>query len=178
MPSKTSPPPQPAKTSPYTPTLPVYPANVVALLSTISVSEGTFGDGDNGYNVLAGNTLFEGYADHPRKLVHIVNSKGGVYDTTAAGRYQILARFYDIYKVQLRLPDFSPASQDAIAVQLLKECGAYALILAGRAAPAIQAASSRWASLPNLQGASSYGQPVQKLDRLVLAYQRFGGAAV
>lgn len=152
------------------------PANLVALLSTISVSEGTFGDGDNGYNVLAGGQLFNSYADHPRIVVDLRNKAGDVVvRTTAAGRYQILEGIYDAYKTRLGLTDFSPDAQDAIAIQLLKEVGAYAMILAGNASGAIQACSGRWASCPNVSGASAFGQPVQKLNTLILAYQRFGG---
>ena len=61
----------PVKVSPYAPIPAAYAPNIVAFLSTIAVSEGTFGEGDNGYNVLAGGKLFEGYADHPRVQMHI-----------------------------------------------------------------------------------------------------------
>ncbi len=77
---------------------------------------------DNGYDVIVGSTperpiLFEGYADHPRRKIAEENDSwdrdGKVDYSTAAGRYQILARYYDHYRQQLGLPDFSPASQDA-----------------------------------------------------------------
>ncbi len=60
--------------------------NQKAFLDMISISEGTYGKGDNGYNVIVGGALWEhGYADHPRVLVDF--PKLGI-KSTAAGRYQ------------------------------------------------------------------------------------------
>ena len=36
--------------------------------------------------------------------------------STGAGRYQLLSRWWDAYHKQLGLKDFSPKSQDAVAV--------------------------------------------------------------
>src|SRR5207249_4184708 len=91
--------------------------------------------------------------------------------STAAGRYQILARYFDAYKKQLGLPDFSPASQDAIAMQMVKECKALGDISAGRFADAVTKCASRWASLPG----ATYGQHVNKIAALQAAYQAAGG---
>lgn len=167
----------PIKISPYTQLLAANkPINLKAFLSTIKVSEGTFGDGDDGYNVLVGGHLFDSYDDHPRILVDVRDKEGNIIErSTAAGAFQVLEHNFDIYKPQLGLPDFGHDSQDAIAVQMLKETGSYALILSGNITAAIVAASSRWASFPNVSGASAYGQPVQKMNTLVLAFQRFGG---
>src|SRR5271155_5299338 len=95
--------------------------NREAFLSTIAWSEGTsrVAGSDNGYNVLVGGTLFTSYADHPRVSVFL--PKLNIY-STAAGRYQLLERYFDSYKALLDLPDFSPASQDAIALQQIDEC--------------------------------------------------------
>lgn len=146
--------------------------NMTAFLSMIAYSEGT----DNGrqptknkgYDVIVGGSLMTSYADHPRKLVDL--PKLGI-KSTAAGRYQILAKFYDAYKKQLRLPDFSPASQDAIALQLIRECKATDDVEAGRIADAVHKCRSRWASLPG----AGYGQHEQKLDKLIAVYKASGG---
>ncbi|MGC7995735.1 lysozyme, partial [Salmonella enterica] len=74
--------------------------------------------------------------------------------STAAGRYQLLARYFDAYKKQLNLPDFSPASQDAIALQQIKERGALADVDAGRFDIAVGKVRNIWASLPG----AGYGQ--------------------
>lgn len=142
--------------------------NEKAFLTMLATSEGTEHIGkERGYNVLVGGTLFKGYADHPRVKIRL-NSK---LSSTAAGRYQILERVFDAYKIKLRLPDFSPASQDAIAMQLIRECRALDLINKGRIRDAINACSSRWASLPG----AGYGQRENSLTGLIRAYQQAGG---
>jgi muramidase (phage lysozyme) len=130
-------------------------ANMRAFLSTIAYSEGTDNGrqptSDHGYDVVVGGSLFTDYSDHPRKLVRL---KSLGISSTAAGRYQVLKRYYDHYKAQLKLPDFSPASQDRIAIQLIRECGAFADIEEGRIETALHKCRSRWASLPG----AGYGQ--------------------
>lgn len=149
--------------------------NLVAFLDTIAYSEGTDKAGqptkDRGYDVLVGGGLFTGYADHPRKLIDL--PRLGI-KSTAAGRYQILARFYDVYKAQLKLPDFSPRSQDLIAIQLIRECKALDDIDTGRIGDALGKCKSRWASLPG----AGYGQHEHKLDTLITVFKRRGGVIV
>jgi muramidase (phage lysozyme) len=142
--------------------------NLRAFLDMIAVSEGTKGHGDDGYNVIVGGDLFTGYADHPRRVVTL-NRQG--LKSSAAGRYQILARYFDAYKAQLKLPDFSPASQDAIAVQMIRERGAMADILAGRFSAAVHKVRNVWASLPG----AGYGQRENELADLRVAYMQAGG---
>lgn len=134
----------------------------------IAISEGTKHLGDNGYNVIVGGALFHSYKDHPRVLVNL--PKLGI-KSTAAGRYQILARYYDAYKKQLNLPDFSPKSQDKIALQLIRECNALADVDAGRFAQAVYKCNSRWASLTG----SPYKQHTHSIEFLTKAYIDSGG---
>lgn len=140
--------------------------NLKAFLDMIAHSEGTFGRGDDGYNVLVGGKLFNGYADHPRQVVDL-----GRIKSTAAGRYQILARFYDAYKKLLHLPDFGRGSQDAIATKMIREQDAMADVEAGRFDIAVQKCSNIWASLPG----AGYGQHENKLADLKDAYSKAGG---
>ena len=144
--------------------------NRKAFLTMIAVSEGTAGLGDNGYNVLYGGGLFTGYADHPR-LVRTMKIKGKMVPSSAAGRYQILARYYDSYRHILSLPDFSPASQDAIALRMMRECIALMDVDVGRIEQAIRKCASRWASFPG----AGYKQHEQKLQTLLDAYVAAGG---
>lgn len=130
---------------------------------------------DNGYNVLVGSTpdhprLFSSYVDHPRQLIQ-VDHNGKAIPSTAAGRYQILARYFDTYKRQLGLKDFSPASQDAIALQMIGECRALDDIDLGLLATAVNKCRSRWASLPG----AGYGQHENDFAQLAAAYRRAGG---
>lgn len=146
--------------------------NMKAFLDMLAYSEGTDNErqktNNHGYDVIVGGSLFTDYSDHPRNLISL--PKLGI-KSTAAGRYQVLAKFYDAYKKQLHLPDFSPASQDAIAMQLIRECKATADIEAGHIADAIHKCRSRWASLPG----AGYGQHEQKLDKLIQVYKAAGG---
>ena len=47
---------------------------------------------------------------------------------TGAGRYQLLSRWWDAYRKQLGLKDFSPKSQDAVALRQIKERSALPMI--------------------------------------------------
>jgi muramidase (phage lysozyme) len=58
--------------------------NLKAFLDTIATSEGTYGCGDDGYNVIVGGDLFDDYSKHPDVLVTL--NKAGL-KSTAAGRY-------------------------------------------------------------------------------------------
>jgi len=150
----------------------VMSKNMRAFLDAIAYSEGTDNGRqptkNHGYDVIVGGGLFNDYSDHPRKLINL--PRLGI-KSTAAGRYQILARYFDVYKKQLRLPDFSPTSQDAIAIQLIRECKAVDDIEAGRIADALHKCRSRWASLPG----AGYGQHEQNLDKLIAVYKSAGG---
>jgi muramidase (phage lysozyme) len=145
--------------------------NVTAFLDMLAVSEGT-DDGrqptnDDGYDVLVGGKLFTGYSDHPNVLVKLNAS----LSSTAAGRYQILYRYWLHYKAMLKLPDFGPLSQDRYAIQQIKERGAIADIQAGRFDEAVAKVRNIWASLPG----AGYGQHEQKIECLRDAYVRAGG---
>jgi len=137
----------------------------------VAHSEGTAGKGDDGYNVLVDGGLFHSYRDHPRVLVDLPHL--GI-KSTAAGRYQLLARFYDVYKKQLRLSDFGYDAQDAIALQQVRECAALDDVDAGRVEAAIKKCCHIWASLPG----AGYGQHENKMAVLVAAFREAGGVAV
>jgi muramidase (phage lysozyme) len=150
-------------------------ANRCAFLDMIAASEigpELLAVSDDGYNVLVGSTsahplLFHGYGEHPNVLTDL----GHGLKSTAAGRYQILYRFWTAYRDRLRLPDFSPLSQDLYALRQLKERSALPLIDAGDVAAAVTACAPIWASLPG----AGYGQHEQALEHLVAAYRTAGG---
>ena len=143
--------------------------NTRAFLDMLAYSEGTAGP--NGYRTLFGGTLFESYADHPRQSFQFTDKKGRTLRTTAAGRYQFLSRTWDALKAQLNLPDFSPASQDAAALELVRQRGALRDVQAGRIVQAIQKCAPIWASLPG----AGYDQPERKLSSLLTTYAQAGG---
>lgn len=150
--------------------------NVVAFLDTLAFAEGTSTSRftkDDGYDVIVEGIdgspkTFIDYADHPNRLVK-VNNKG--LSSTAAGRYQQLHRYWPAYKKQLKLPDFSPLSQDRLAIQLIKERRALEDVKAGRFADAVHKCNTIWASLTG----SPYGQKTWPLATLMKVYLDKGG---
>lgn len=92
--------------------------------------------------------------------------------STAAGRYQLIKRTWLGCKAVLKLPDFEAASQDAAAIELIREAGALDLVNGGEVQDAIAKCSGIWASLPF----STAGQPRRALADLVSAYTSAGGA--
>lgn len=140
--------------------------NVYAFLGMLRVSEGTAGP--DGYRTLVGGSLFNSFADHPRTLVWLPSL--GI-NSSAAGAFQILRGTWDGVRGKLGLPDFSPLSQDAAAIELIRQRGALADVRAGRFAVAIQKCRKEWASLPG----AGYGQRENSLARLETAYRQAGG---
>lgn len=146
--------------------------NLNAFLDLIAFSEGVKGVGDDGYNIIVGFSQFpntmRGYLDHPRTLVTL-NNKG--LKSTAAGRYQILARYFDSYRKLLKFNDFSPESQDRIAIKMIEEQKALPLIESGDVIQAIAKCSNIWASFPG----NGYGQKQNEIGILVKKFVEFGG---
>lgn len=131
---------------------------------------------DDGYNICVGSTphklilfptLADGtpdYSKHPDIFNHET-------DSTAAGRYQLLFRFWQAYQLKLDLPDFGHASQDAIFFQQVKERNGLALIDEGQFDACILRINNIWASLPG----SPYGQHTNKLADLRAYFVTRGG---
>ena len=156
------------------------PDNRSAFLDMIAFAEGTYPghplSRDRGYDVIVtgsdGHEIFDDYRAHPfadgRKAKHV---KGEIW-STASGRYQFMRKDYWHYKALLHLPDFGPASQDAWAMQLIKERRALADIDAGHFQIAVAKVSNLWASLP---GANYPGQKMRQMSALEDLYERAGG---
>jgi muramidase (phage lysozyme) len=155
--------------------------SVTWFMDLIGFSEGTTIAGgsrltkNDGYDVnvtgVNGPSIFTDYSDHPQIEVE-VNHKG--LKSSAAGRYQIESKEWNIYKVRLSLPDFSPLSQDLYCLEQLKERHAVALILSGNVQTAIEACSNIWASFPG----NNYGQGGRSMSDLVKYYDSFAAKVV
>jgi lysozyme len=89
--------------------------------------------------------------------------------STASGAYQINLPTYREFAPQLGITDFSPASQDALALSILKKSGAYDAAAAADIPQAFALASKRWASLPG----SSAGQRPKSLDVAQNLFDKF-----
>ena len=149
--------------------------NEKAFLDMLAYAEGTSTSKytkNNGYDVIVGGidspNTFASYADHPMILV-TVNRKG--LKSTAAGRYQQMKKDWLHYKALLKLPDFSPISQDLLALQHIRECRALPDVHAGRIETAIKKCRNIWASLPG----AGYGQREHRLEDLIKQFRLAGG---
>ena len=119
------------------------------------------------YDVIVGGELFTDYSDHPHQTCPL-NPK---LKSTGAGRFlQLLSRWWDAYRKQLGLKDFSPKSQDAVALQQTGR-GALHMIDRGDIRQAIDRCSNIWASLPG----AGYGQFEHKADSLIAKFKEAGG---
>ena len=153
---------------------------MLAFLDMVGKSEGTTNSShtlNHGYDIIVTGISgkperFTDYTDHPfangRKAKQI--NSHGLY-STASGKYQILVKFWPYYKRILKLKDFGPESQDKVAVQLIKECGAIGDVEEGRLGRAIPKCARIWASLPG----NEYGQRTHKFETLLAFYKDSGG---
>ncbi|TKD40695.1 glycoside hydrolase family 24 protein [Azotobacter chroococcum] len=162
-------------------------ANLCAFLDMLAWSEGTSTSRytkNDGYDVIVQGIdltpndgvddapdIFTDYSDHPGNMI-VVNRKG--LKSSAAGRYQLLLRFWKVYKSLLNLKDFSPLSQDLVAIRQIKERRALDDIHAGRIVTGIGKCSGIWASLPG----AGYGQREHKAEDLVAHFIAAGGVMV
>lgn len=152
----------------------VHP-NLAAFLDMLAWSEGTDNGRqktmDRGYDVIVGGGNFTGYKDHPRVMVALPAL--GI-KSSAAGRYQLLGRYWDAYRKSLQLTQFDPLSQDKVAIQQIKEQKAIAQIERGDLEGAVKSCKNIWASLPG----AGYQQHENHILKLAAAYEAAGGVIV
>jgi muramidase (phage lysozyme) len=125
-----------------------------ALLETIAWAEGAK------YNILFGGQTFSDYSTHPN-----IKVTKGKYVSTAAGKYQIL---YRTWKAS-GYTDFTPKTQDLIAINLIARTKALPLLNKGDMKGVFDAISYVWASIPP----SRYGQPVKKYQELINVFNSY-----
>lgn len=158
--------------------------NVRAFLEAIAYAEGTANRPDPYRVCYAYSHTIKSFADHPTALkewpgVVLTDEQcrgaglGAGCKSTAAGKYQITLTTWREVKPVLGLTDFTPASQDRAAIELLRRKGALDRIRRGDLVGAIAAARSTWASLP---GANYAGQGMRSLGQVQTAFLNAGGA--
>jgi lysozyme len=144
-------------------------SNTRAFLSMLSAAEGT---GAHGYYTLFGGQPFLELDTHPGvRTWGEWTEPGKMNYTTAAGRYQITLTTWRRLAAKMGLADFSPATQDAMALELLREAGAAEDVRAGRFDAALQKVSGLWASLPYSRAPQAHRSP----DFVADAYEAAGG---
>ena len=115
-----------------------------AFLDTLAWSEGTDNGRqktrNHGYDVIVGGELFTDYSDHPRKLVTLKPK-------TQINRRRTLPASFPLVGClpQAAWPGDFPKSQDAVALQQIKERGALPMIDRGDICQAIDRCSNIWA---------------------------------
>jgi muramidase (phage lysozyme) len=112
---------------------------------------------DADYNTIVGGKVFTDYSKHPGIVGITTKSEG---KSTAAGRYQITETTYKDVAPKLNITDFKPESQDAIALELIKQNNALDDVKSGRFDKAINKLGKVWASFPS----STYGQKKRSWD--------------
>lgn len=146
--------------------------NLLRFLDLIAWSEGTSTSPltkCDGYDVIVsgiyGRNVFDDFSDHPfdHGRAPIVVRANPLLQSTASGRYQLMRHWWQAYRVELKLDDFSPRSQDLVAVQQIRERNALPLIEAGNFEAAIEACSNIWASFPG----NDYGQGAHSMATLL-----------
>lgn len=127
--------------------------NVAAFLKAIAAAEG--GGYDFKYGALKGRSndrwRFTDMSTHP--------GPGIDGRTTAAGMYQITRPTWEYHGAKLGLRDFSPRTQDLIAVEILRSLGVIEAIKAGRVVEAMPKVARIWAALPKGPGQTNHYPP-------------------
>ena len=120
---------------------------------------------NHGYDAGPGGELVTDYSRSPSQTCH-------AKPKTQINRRRTLPASFPLCGChqQLGLKDFSE-SQDAVALQQIKERGALPMIDRGDIRQAIDRCSNIWASLPG----AGYGQFEHKADSLIAKFKEAGG---
>ena len=146
--------------------------NVAAFLKAIAEAEG--GAYDFKYGALKGRAndrwRFTDTSTHP--------GPGIDGKTTAAGMYQITRPTWQHHGGKLGLRDFSPRTQDLIAVEILRSLGVIEQIKAGEIAAVMPKVARTWAALPKGPGQGNH-YPHQRhvsFEHFLSNYLQAGGS--
>lgn len=146
--------------------------NVAAFLKAIAVAEG--GAYDFKYGALKGRSndrwRFTDTSTHP--------GPGIDGKTTAAGMYQITRPTWQHHGGKLGLTDFSPRTQDLIAVEILRSLGVIDAIKVGEIAEVMPRVARIWAALPMGPGLRNHYPPQRyvSFDTFLSTYRAAGGS--
>lgn len=120
--------------------------NTQKFLAFLGKSEGADYD-----TIVGGRQKISDYTTHP----NVVGLRTAEGPSTAAGRYQITGTTYRTMALSAGVSDFTPESQDKVALALISQKGALEHVEAGDFNKAIGKLGGVWASLPS----SKYSQP-------------------
>jgi muramidase (phage lysozyme) len=157
--------------------------NIKKFLDLLAFSEGTSVSKftkNNGYDIIVDGVnsigeIFSDYSHHPfqNRVPKLVLEREEFKDgkpigmhrvlSSAAGRYQILWPTYKHLSIVLNLHDFTPYTQDCMAVELIRQRFPLDQLGDETISNAIHACSVIWASLPG----NNYGQGGHTLEALI-----------
>lgn len=147
--------------------------NVGAFLKAIAAAEG------GGYDFKYG--ALKGRRDDRWRFTDTSTHPGPGIDgkTTAAGMYQITRPTWQHHGGKLGLTDFSPHTQDLIAVEILRSLGVIDEIKQGRIVDVMPKVARTWAALPKGPGQANHYPPQRymKFEQFLSAYLSAGGHA-
>ena len=147
-----------------------------SLLDSIAFAEGTYHQKNKGYNTHFGFDQTEDLSKHP----DIVKRSGG-YASAAFGRYQFMPNTWKNVGGGAMTPERQDAGAVRLTIMRLNRAGIKVkdaneletLLQKEGVSPRISAAlAPEWASFPTTSGASYYGQPVKKLQRIQEFYTK------
>ena len=145
--------------------------NVKAFLAAIAWAEG----GD--YDFMFG--AVKGKRDDPWRFKDFSTHPGFGYKgkSSASGRYQIVKGTWKEKGRLMGLEDFSPHTQDLMAVELLRSARALEAVIAGDLVAALFRASLTWAALPQgpERGGRDPSQPFKSFEAFKKTFQTEGG---
>lgn len=156
--------------------------NLAAALAVIRQAEGTERRGQDPYRICYGYShTIRDLSEHPAitgewrglRLPDQMCINAGFRPgciSSAAGAYQIIRGTWVRCRDALRLPDFSPASQDAAAAYLIQRRGALQDVYAGRLDVWVNKCKAEWASLPG-----NYAKQGQRTMAELSAWYRSAG---
>jgi muramidase (phage lysozyme) len=140
-------------------------SRIRAFLDTIAYAEGTLNK--RGYRTQYTYVYFKSFKEHPNKILCALY-KGELLCSSAAGRYQFLAKTWKRVAPKINAHDFSPLNQDRAAIELIRENNALEDVKRERFEEAIEKVNKVWASLPG----APYGQPTRTLQELKTVYSQ------
>lgn len=126
-------------------------SNTKKFLHALSKAEGADYDTIVGYK-----SKITDYSRHPQ-IIGLVTKEG---PSTAAGKYQITGTTFKEFAPKAGVTDFSPESQDKLALAIIEQEGALEDIQSGNFRAAVGKLGGRWASLPS----SKYSQPTRTME--------------
>lgn len=143
-----------------------YSPRMQAFLATIGWAE-TGTSAKESYRKLVFNGSFNNFSTHPLiKQCAPINGKR--ICSTAAGAYQMLDKSWWDVQPKLKLPDFSPQSQDRMAVEYIRRNNAIADVESGNFTKAACKVGKIWASFP----CNSYNQNPKTMEELNSYYRQ------